>query len=226
MISIYLLPWVHSCFQSCNPLHLGHWPQGSQHWGENDTGDSKVVCDTGLVFGQITLWDSLVGTFSQLPAQPWVVNERGNGISKTVAQCVIKHSTDQVSCSTTVSPIQWVLNIAGQSLQEAGLVSRMNLVHSLPFHETLSGWVIGSNPDRPSDASDWTQGPVQLSLLSQSESKSVEQVFWLFEPWGEENEVLPALIALSLWRLWIPGSTNLWSSQPCSVFRVRASVYW
>ena len=58
----------------------------------------------------------------------------------------------------------------------------MNLVRGLPFHESLSGWVIGSNPDRPSDASDWTQGPIQLSLLSQPESKLVEQVFCLFEP--------------------------------------------
>ena len=58
----------------------------------------------------------------------------------------------------------------------------MNLVRGLPFYESLSGWVIGSNPDRPSDASDWTQGPIQLSLLSQPESKLVEQVFCLFEP--------------------------------------------
>ena len=70
MISIYLLPWVHSCFQSCNPLHLGTDHKDRSTGDENDTGDSKVVCDTGLVFGQITLWDSLVGTFSQLPAQP------------------------------------------------------------------------------------------------------------------------------------------------------------
>lgn len=32
MIPIYLLPWVHSCFPSCNPLHPRHWPKGSQHW--------------------------------------------------------------------------------------------------------------------------------------------------------------------------------------------------
>lgn len=53
-------------------------------------------------------------------------------------------------------------------------MSDMNLVHSLPFHESLSGWVIGSNPDHPSDASDWTQGPVQVSLLSQPESRSFD----------------------------------------------------
>ena len=93
-------------------------------------------------------------------------------------------------------------------------MSLVNLIHSLPFHESLSGWVIGSNPDCRSE---WTQGPVQLSLslLSQPECKSVEQVFCLVELWGRENEALPALIASSLWRLWIPGSANLWSSQPC-----------
>ena len=36
---------------------------------ENGTGDSKVMCETALVFGQITLWDCLVGKFSQFPAQ-------------------------------------------------------------------------------------------------------------------------------------------------------------
>ena len=31
---------------------------------KNATGDSKVVCETGLVFSQIALWDCLVGRFS------------------------------------------------------------------------------------------------------------------------------------------------------------------
>ena len=30
---------------------------------KNATGDSKVVCETGLVFSQIALWDCLVGRF-------------------------------------------------------------------------------------------------------------------------------------------------------------------
>ena len=31
---------------------------------KNATGDSKVVCETGLVFSQIALWDCRVGKFS------------------------------------------------------------------------------------------------------------------------------------------------------------------
>ena len=37
---------------------------------KNATGDSKVVCETGLVFSQIALWDCLVGKFFQFPEQP------------------------------------------------------------------------------------------------------------------------------------------------------------
>ena len=72
----------------------------------------------------------------------------------------------------------------------------MNLVHSLPFHESLSGWVIGSNPDRPVELIKPTWEQVSwASLLT----------FWTVRgrKWGSTcvNCVEP-LKALNSWQHW------------------------
>ena len=70
MVSIYFLPGSIRVSRAAIHSIWGTDQKDRRTEDENGTGDSKVVCETGLVFGQMTLWDCLVGKFSQFPAQP------------------------------------------------------------------------------------------------------------------------------------------------------------